>query len=38
MKSLTEMGEDEFYHQPYEVKQIEHVTVVKEWIPIDDET
>lgn len=38
MKSLTEMGEDEFYNQPYEVKQIEHVTVVKEWIPIDDAT
>lgn len=37
MKALTEMGEDEFYDQPYEVKQIEKVIVTKEWIAIDEE-
>lgn len=35
MKALTEMGEDEFYEQPYEVKQIEKVVVTKEWVAIN---
>lgn len=37
MKALTEMGEDEFYDQPYEVKQVEKVVVTKEWVPIDEQ-
>lgn len=35
MKALTEMGEDEFYDQPYEVKQVERTIVVKEWLALD---
>lgn len=35
MKALTEMGEDEFYNQPYEVKQVEKVVVTKEWVELD---
>lgn len=35
MKALTEMGEDEFYEQPYEVKQVERTIVVKEWVALD---
>ena len=35
MKALTEMQEDEFYNQPYEVKQIERVVVTKEWVAIN---
>ena len=37
MKALTEMQEDEFYEQPYEVKQIERIVVTKEWVAIDEE-
>lgn len=36
-KGLTEMQENEFHDQPYEVKQIERVVVTKEWVAIDEE-
>ena len=37
MKALTEMQEDEFYEQPYEVKQVERVVVTKEWVSIEED-
>lgn len=37
MKALTEMQEDEFYEQPYEVKQIDKVVVTKEWVAIEED-
>lgn len=36
MKALTETGEDEFYNQPYEVKQVERIIVVKDWVALDE--
>lgn len=37
-QGLTEMQEDEFYNQPFEVKQIEteKTIIVKEWVAIED--
>lgn len=35
-KGLTEMQDNEFYEQPYEVKQIEKVVVTKEWVSIKE--
>lgn len=37
MKALTEMQDDEFCEQPYEVQQIEKTIVVKEWVPVNHE-
>ena len=33
-EGLTEMQENEFYDQPYEVKKIEKTVVVEEWVSI----
>lgn len=36
-KGLTEMQDNIFDNQPYEVKSIEKVVVTKEWVPINQE-
>ena len=37
-RGLTEMQENEFYNQPYEVKQVEKMVKVTEWVDVKGES
>lgn len=37
-KGLTEMHGDEFYDQPYEVKRVDKMVPVTEWVPIKQDS
>ena len=37
-QGLTEIQEDEFYNQPYEVKKVEKMIPVTEWIPVKQDS
>lgn len=37
-KGSTEMQENEFYDQPYEVKKVEKMIPVTEWIPVKQDS
>lgn len=37
-QGLTEIQEDEFYNQPYEVKKVEKMIPVTEWVPVNQDS
>lgn len=37
-KGLTEMQGDEFYDQPYEVKRVDKMVPVTEWVPVKQDS
>ena len=37
-KGATEMQENEFYNQPYEVKKVEKMGPVTEWVPVKQDS
>ena len=37
-KGATEMQENEFYNQPYEVKKVEKMVPVTEWVPVKQDS